>query len=87
MSSTFVIIVFISSAYFCFFCSPVGSRYPCRVTKDVFNIREEVLHWPSKCLVRVACLRSTKMPMFQRAGMTEGGLPLPRDFQNLILMT
>ena len=32
-----------------------------------------------------ACLWS-KMPMFQRAGMREGGKPLPLAFQNLILM-
>ena len=35
---------------------------------------------------RFACLWS-KMPMFQRAGMKEGGLPLPPTFQNLIFMT
>ena len=28
----------------------------------------------------------SKMPMFQRAGMREGGLPLPLAFQYLILM-
>ena len=33
----------------------------------------------SKCFVRVACLWS-KMPMFQRAGMQEGGSPLPPAF-------
>ena len=44
------------------------------------------IHWPSKCLVRVACLWS-KIPMIQRAGMREGGLPLLPAFQYLILMT
>ena len=29
----------------------------------------------------------SKMPMFQRAGIREGGLPLPPAFQHLILMT
>ena len=29
----------------------------------------------------------SKMPMFQRTGMREGGLPLPPAFQYLILMT
>ena len=33
----------------------------------------------------IACLWS-KMPMFQRAGMREGGKPLPLAFQYLILM-
>ena len=44
------------------------------------------LHWPSKCLVWVACLWS-KMPMFWRAEMREGGLPLPPTFQHLNLKT
>ena len=43
------------------------------------------LHLGSKCLVRLACSWS-KMPMFQRAGMQEGGLPLPPAFQYLILV-
>jgi hypothetical protein len=43
------------------------------------------LHSGQKCLPRVACLWS-KMPMFQRAGMREGGEPLPLAFQYLILM-
>ena len=47
---------------------------------------ESKVHSPSKCLARVACLWS-KMPMFQRAGMKEGRLPLPPAFQYLILIT
>ena len=43
------------------------------------------VHLGQKCLPRVACLWS-KMPMFQRAGMREGGEPLPLAFQYLILM-
>ena len=43
------------------------------------------LHSGSKCLVRVACLWS-KMTMFKRAGLKEGGLPLPPAFQYLILL-
>ena len=43
------------------------------------------LHSPQECLVWVACLWS-KMPMFQRVGMREGGLPLPLTFQYLIFM-
>ena len=43
------------------------------------------VHSGRKCLPRVACLWS-KMPMFQRAGMREGGEPLPLAFQYLILM-
>jgi hypothetical protein len=37
------------------------------------------VHLLSKCLAWSACLWS-KMPMFQRAGMTKGGLPLPPAF-------
>ena len=44
-----------------------------------------LIHSGSKCLPRVACLWS-KMPMFQRVGMREGGEPLPLAFQHLILM-
>ena len=43
------------------------------------------LHSGQKCLPRVACLWS-KMPMFQRAGMKEGGELLQLAFQYLILM-
>ena len=43
------------------------------------------LHLGPKCLPRVVCLWS-KMPMFQRVGMREGGMPLPLAFQYLILM-
>ena len=45
----------------------------------------EHVHSGQKCLPRVACLWSKK-PMFQRAGMREGGEPLPVAFQYLILM-
>ena len=45
-----------------------------------------LIHLGRKCLPWVACLRS-KMPMFQRAGMKEGGLPLSPTLQYLILMT
>ena len=38
-----------------------------------------IIHSPSKCLVQVACLWS-KMPMFQRSVMREGGLLLPLSF-------
>ena len=38
-----------------------------------------------KCLPRVACLWS-KMPMFERARMREGGEPLPLAFSYSILM-
>ena len=44
-----------------------------------------VVHSGQKCFIRVACLWS-KMPMLQRAGMREGGKPLPLAFQHLILM-
>ena len=44
-----------------------------------------VKHSGQKCLPRVACLWC-KMPIFQRAGMREGGEPLPLAFQYLILM-
>ena len=40
----------------------------------------ELVHSGSECLPRVACLWG-KMPMFQRVGMKEGGLPLPPAFQ------
>ena len=43
------------------------------------------LHSDQKCLPRVACLWS-KMPIFKRAGMREGGEVLPLAFQYLILM-
>ena len=43
------------------------------------------LHSGQKCFIRVACLWS-KMPMLQRAGMREGGEPLPLAFQYLIPM-
>ena len=43
------------------------------------------VHSPQECLASVACLWS-KMPMFQRAGMREGGLPLPLAFQYVILV-
>ena len=43
------------------------------------------IHSGQKCFIRVACLWS-KMPMLQRAGMREGGKPLPLAFQYLILM-
>ena len=44
------------------------------------------LHSDQKCLPRVACLWS-KRPMFQGAGMMEGGKLLPLlAFQYLILM-
>ena len=43
------------------------------------------IHSGSKCLPRVACLWS-KMPMFQRAGIEKGGLPLLQAFQYLIFM-
>ena len=45
-----------------------------------------IIHSPQECFLWVACLWS-KMPMFQRAGMRKGGLPLPLAFQYLILMT
>ena len=38
-----------------------------------------------KCIGSLACL-DCKMPMFQRVGMKEGGVPLPLAFQYLILM-
>ena len=44
-----------------------------------------VVHSGQKCFIRVACLWS-KMAMFQRAGMREGGKPLPLAFQYLIIM-
>ena len=43
------------------------------------------IHSGRKCLPRVAYLWS-KMPMFQRAGMREGGKPLPLAFQYFIPM-
>ena len=43
------------------------------------------VHSGQKCFVWVACLWS-KMPMLQRAGLREGGEPLPLTFQYLILM-
>ena len=43
------------------------------------------VHSGRKCLPRVVCLWS-KMPMFQRAGIREGGEPLLLAFQYLILM-
>ena len=43
------------------------------------------VHWPSKCLVRLACLWS-KMPVIQRAGMRKEGLPLQPAFWYLIIM-
>ena len=48
-------------------------------------IRIFYLHSGQKCFVWVSCLWS-KMPMFQRAGMREGGLPLPLAFQYVILV-
>ena len=45
----------------------------------------ELLHSGQKCFIRVAYLWS-KMSMLQRAGMREGGEPLPVAFQHLILM-
>ena len=44
------------------------------------------IHSGQKCLPRVACLWS-KTPMFQGAGIKEGGEPFPLAFQYLILMT
>ena len=40
----------------------------------------EFLHLGKKCLGWVACLKG-KMPMFQRAGMKEGGSTLSPGFQ------
>ena len=48
-------------------------------------IAKKKVHSGPKCLPRVACL-SSKIPMFQRAGMREGGKPLPLAFRYLILM-
>ena len=49
------------------------------------SIQFMVLHSGQKCFIQVACLWS-KMPMFQREEMREGGKPLPLAFQYLILM-
>ena len=49
------------------------------------KFQNSILHSGQKCLPRVACLWS-KMPLFQGAGMKEGGEPLPLAFQYLILM-
>ena len=46
----------------------------------VLQSKEEDIHSGQKCLHRVACLWS-KTPMFQRAGMKEGGLQFPLAFQ------
>ena len=54
--------------------------------KLVYTSRLKYIHSPSKCLVQVACLWC-KVSMFQKAGMTEGGLQLSPAFQYLILMT
>ena len=61
-------------------------RFFVRNIRFWLQIVSTILHWTSYCLVRVACLWS-KMPMFQKAGMREGGFPLPPAFQYLILMT
>ena len=45
----------------------------------------DLVHSGQKCFIRVGCLWS-KMPTLQRAGMREGGKPVPLLFQHLILM-
>jgi hypothetical protein len=42
-----------------------------------------LIHSGQKCLLWVTCL-SSKMPMFQRAGMKEGELPLSPNFHYLM---
>ena len=44
------------------------------------------IHSPQECSEWVACLWLDKMPMFRRAEMRKGGLPLPLTFQYLILI-
>ena len=47
----------------------------------------KVIEYPlAVILFGPGCLFMSKMSMFQRAGMREGGLPLPPAFQYLILM-
>ena len=50
-----------------------------------FQVHRRVIHSGQKCFIRLACLWS-KIPMFLGEGMREGGKPLPRAFQYLILM-
>ena len=62
--------------------------YGCPLSKRIYNtLSTHVVPFNTgqKCFIRVACLWS-KMPMLQRAGMREGGEPLPLAFQYLILM-
>ena len=55
---------------------------------SIFNYKKKIyqIHSGQKCLPRVASLWS-KMPMFQRVAMREGGRPLPLTFLYLILVT
>ena len=58
-----------------------------RTASAIFWIYLAYLETTVMCIIvrRLACLWS-KMPMFKRAGMREGGEPLPLAFQYLILM-
>ena len=58
-----------------------------RTASSIFWIYLAYLETTAVCIIvrRLACLWS-KMPMFKRAGMREGGEPLPLAFQYLILV-
>ena len=56
---------------------------------SIFHGLKKALQAPTVVFIivrRFACFWS-KMPMFQMAGMRDGGLPLPPAFQYFILMT
>ena len=74
----------------CFYKQKNSKLYAYLHTRFIVKIQNcdfifNKIHSGQKCLLRVACLWS-KMPMFQRAGMREGGKPLPLAFQYLIFM-
>ena len=75
--------------WYSFFSKNVGCNKVWKLLQGNFSreetIRGNMVHSGQKCLPRVAFLWS-KMPMFQRVGMREGGEPLPQAFPYLILM-
>ena len=58
-----------------------------RISKIWFNVPKKVIYTRAQNVCPGRPVLWSKMPMFQRTGMREGGLPLPPAFEYLILMT
>jgi hypothetical protein len=59
---------------------------PAQIKEKIEILCSTIYQLGSNCLLRLACLWN-KMPMFQRAGMRWGGLPLSQAFQYSVHMT